>query len=181
MDWNVDSKPVQSLYLSKDTTRLMEVVNNFFATIYERIYIEDIGKKSAFKLNGTDEDRMGEQVKWMVMHRVRRFPKKLCEWTSVPYLFSPNFELQIDIDFNQQEFIIRRTKNEKTYLRIPSDLISACMPGGHRGEQVKVLCSRICWSDNRQLRIINKANLDCIFDIVEEPLKKGETEPKARL
>ena len=35
-DWDVNYEPSQRLYLSKDTKRLMEVVNNFAATVYKR-------------------------------------------------------------------------------------------------------------------------------------------------
>lgn len=42
--WDVSSNPKQHLYLSKDTRRLMEVVNNYTATIYTRGNIDDQGK-----------------------------------------------------------------------------------------------------------------------------------------
>lgn len=57
------------------------------------------------------------------MYRIKRFPRQLCAQTSVPYLFSPNFKYQIDIDFNRQQFIIRDTRTESIYMRIPNDLI----------------------------------------------------------
>ena len=40
MDWDIQQNPVQQLYLSKDTRRLMKVVNNFYATVYERQDVE---------------------------------------------------------------------------------------------------------------------------------------------
>ena len=39
-DWDVNSAPVQRLYLSRDTKKLMEVINNFIATVYKRVDIE---------------------------------------------------------------------------------------------------------------------------------------------
>ena len=41
MDWDIDSKPVQHLYLSQNTEYMMEVVNNFFATVYSREYCDN--------------------------------------------------------------------------------------------------------------------------------------------
>lgn len=35
-DWDVNYEPNQRLYLSRDTRRLMEVINNFAATVYTR-------------------------------------------------------------------------------------------------------------------------------------------------
>ena len=36
-DWDVNYEPSQRLYLSQDTKRLMEVINNFTATVYTRV------------------------------------------------------------------------------------------------------------------------------------------------
>ena len=43
-EWDINSDPKQHLYLSKDTRRLMEVVNNYTATVYTRGNIDDQGK-----------------------------------------------------------------------------------------------------------------------------------------
>ena len=43
-DWDVNSDPKQHIYLSKDTKRLMEVVNNTTATVYIRGNIDEQGK-----------------------------------------------------------------------------------------------------------------------------------------
>ena len=43
-DWNISNNPEQRLYLSKDTKRLMEVVNNFVATVYYRVNIDKQGR-----------------------------------------------------------------------------------------------------------------------------------------
>ena len=42
-DWDVNSMPKQRLYLSKDTTKMMEVTNNFVAIVYERVNVNDLG------------------------------------------------------------------------------------------------------------------------------------------
>ena len=44
-DWDVCSDPIQRLYLSKDTTRMMEVINNFIGTVYYRVNVDDDGSK----------------------------------------------------------------------------------------------------------------------------------------
>lgn len=43
-EWDVNSEPRQYLYLSKDTSRLMEVVNNYTATVYKRKNIDEKGR-----------------------------------------------------------------------------------------------------------------------------------------
>ena len=43
-EWDVNADPKQHLYLSKDTRRLMEVVNSTTATVYIRGNIDSQGK-----------------------------------------------------------------------------------------------------------------------------------------
>ena len=43
-DWDINSKPVQRLWLSKDTKLLMEVINDFIGTVYKRVNIDAEGK-----------------------------------------------------------------------------------------------------------------------------------------
>ena len=50
-DWDVSSNLQQRLYLSKDTTKMMEVINNFIAKIYKRVNVL------------TDENGVQQQVK----------------------------------------------------------------------------------------------------------------------
>ena len=46
-EWDINSNPVQRLYLSKDTNKLMETINNTVATIYKRENIDNQGKSIA--------------------------------------------------------------------------------------------------------------------------------------
>ena len=66
-DWAISADPRQRLYLSKDTKRLMEVVNNFVATVYQRVNIDkqgrSIGNNDPDTLFEDVKDR-GQQVKW---------------------------------------------------------------------------------------------------------------------
>ena len=39
--WDINTNPRQRLYLSKDTTRLMEVINNVIGTVYIRVNIDE--------------------------------------------------------------------------------------------------------------------------------------------
>ena len=38
-DWDVNSNPVQRLYLSENTFYMMEVTNNFIANVYYRVNV----------------------------------------------------------------------------------------------------------------------------------------------
>ena len=45
-DFDVTYNPIQRLYLSEDTTLLMEVINGFVARVYQRHDIDDLGYKT---------------------------------------------------------------------------------------------------------------------------------------
>ena len=92
-DFDVTQNPIQRLYLSADTKLLMEVINGFVATVYERFNIDDNGNE--YRLNGDE----GQKVKWEPKYIIRRFPKHLADITSVNYLFSPNFTFQLDYNY----------------------------------------------------------------------------------
>ena len=65
---------MQRLYLSMNTKLLMEVINDKFAIIYERIYIDDENEaedrakadegKEGDDLEEYDENNFGREIKW---------------------------------------------------------------------------------------------------------------------
>ena len=81
---------MQRLYLSKNTRYMMEAVNNSFAIVYERKNLDPEGNTIENNYYLPEED-YGQQVKWEVYYKITRWPSILCQRTSVPYLFSPNF------------------------------------------------------------------------------------------
>ena len=102
-EWDINAEPIHRIYLSKDTKRLMEVINNFVAIVYYRVNVDDKLRSIYHKdhendVQFEDEDN-GQLVKWKVDFRIRRFPRSLMKNTSVPYIFSPNFNYQLDFIF----------------------------------------------------------------------------------
>ena len=57
-DWDVNSEPIQRLYLSRDTTKMMEVINNFIASVYYRVDITADG--STFNVDEQDFNMFSE-------------------------------------------------------------------------------------------------------------------------
>ena len=74
----------------------MEVINNYTATVYYRGNINENGNFiDTRNEDGEDQDLKtnkdcGQLVKWKEDFRITRFPR-FTEQTSVPVLFSPNF------------------------------------------------------------------------------------------
>ena len=69
----------------------------------------------------------------MVGH-LNQYPSNLQGDCSLPFLFSPNFDLYVDVDFKRNKFVIRKNKvfsnfdgevkeTDDIYLDIPDDLI----------------------------------------------------------
>ena len=43
-DWDINTNPIKRLYLGRDPIRMMEVVNNYYATVYIRHEVDEEGK-----------------------------------------------------------------------------------------------------------------------------------------
>ena len=90
--WDLDHDPHQRLYLSQDTKRMMEVINNTFAIVYSRRNIDGEGRAiEEFGIEEANVKDHGQQIKWKIDFRIMRFPSILSQHTSAPFLFSPNF------------------------------------------------------------------------------------------
>ena len=177
-DWDINYKPVQRLWLSKDTTLLMEVINDYIGTVYKRVNVDADGRE----LKKEKEDH-GQLVLWKVKYNIKRFPKSLVFKTSVPYLFSPNFKYQLDFNFRKKEFLVRKTETQKKYMSIPQDLINMQEWDHAEGQgAIQIICSRIMWQGEKRLRIINESNIECLFDIVkqDDELDKSSTRKNKR-
>ena len=79
---------------------MMEVVNTFYATVYQRVNVHQVVD------DDTKQEDNGQLVKWKPEFRIKRFPKLLAQQTSIPFLFSPNFTYQFDINFKARSFEI---------------------------------------------------------------------------
>ena len=92
------------MYLSRDTTLLMEVIQNKFALVYKRTYkqtvIDENGVAVDYDYDDDSEemDKIGSLVRWEVLYKIRRWPSDLTKQTSAPFMFSPNFKFQFDYD-----------------------------------------------------------------------------------
>ena len=54
--WDIDSNPVQRLWLSRDTKLMMEVINDYIGTVYRRVNIDHQGNQI---LNEEDSNDYG--------------------------------------------------------------------------------------------------------------------------
>ena len=140
-EFDVTQDPKQRLYLSKDTTLMMEVINGLVAKIYRRQNV-DTGE---FPDDSKADN--GQKVKWIPREKggyITRFPIHLSKYTSVNYLFSPNFTYMIDYVYADKQIIIKKTEDQKVYVRIPTELIElkTTSDGGGR-ELVAIYASRI--------------------------------------
>ena len=166
-EWGANGTPVQNLYLSRNTKFLLEVINNFIATVYVRENV-DIAEGA--------ED-CGQVVKWKRCYRIKSYPRNLLTRTSVPFLFSPNFKHQLDFNFSAKTFEIKDVRSLDVILTIPKDMLDTDWKQISGEEAIKIITSRFCWIDDYTFRVINDADLDCIFEIRQDE-QKDPSDPK---
>ena len=62
--------------------------------------------------------------------------------------------------------MVKVARTQHVYMYVPGDLISTSFGNENEGEMaLKIICSRIKWENERQLRIVNESNLDCLFEM----------------
>ena len=93
---------------------------------------------------------------------------------SANFLFSPSFEKYIDIDYAEQKFVIRQSKDEAAIGHIPSAMFSVSYKGRDKSEAaIGDLSSRIYFHSENEIRIITKEGLDCIIDYRTHEIKSA--------
>ena len=151
---------------------MMEVVNTFYATVYRRVNVRQ----------PDDIEDCGQLVKWKVDFRIKRFPKLLAQQSSVPFLFSPNFTYQFDINFKAKRFDILCTANRHIYMKLPADLLSTEWNNLDNKQALQLICSRFKWETERRFRVINRGNFDCLFEMCStDPLDRDVSSRYLRL
>ena len=164
-DWDVDSTPQQRLYLSRDTEKLLVVTNNFIGQVYSRMDVDSMGKSIKGKREFKEDN--GQQVTWKNPITISRFPRDIANGSSVPHLFSPNFTLQLDFNYRNNEILIKETATQNLYVQIPKDLIRNEFHNLTGTSAIKIIVSRFKWLTETRFQFINESNLDCIFEIYE--------------
>ena len=89
----------------------------------------------------------------------------MAEQTSYPYLFSPNFTYFLDFNYNSREFVIKESKNQFVYYTFPRDFFNTLWNNNSGSKALKIIASRFRWEQENVIRIINKSNIDCIFEL----------------
>ena len=175
-EWDFGQDSIQRLYLSRNTKKLMEVINNRFAIIYKRRNVDSSGEvlpteenlQDAGLKDPLDDEDTGQQIKWIVESKITRWPSNLTDSTSVPFLFSENFKYQLDFDAQRKTITVLLTETQEVYMELPSDMITTEWAGRQEEVALDLIFSRIKWEqhDNeRRLRIVTQNNLDCIFEM----------------
>ena len=148
LDWDVAQNPKQILHLSRSTRKMMEITNDQMATIYYRDQISD---------------EPGQIIQWKVLKRIKKLPRLMTKMTSVPFLFSPEFNYQIDFIYMLKIFVIVDLNTEEIVCRIPEDLLELKIEGVSEKIAFRILCSKIAFHEEKVLKIINKFDVECFF------------------
>lgn len=111
----------------------------------------------------------GPIVKWNKVHHIKRFPRLIQGTSSANFIFSPDFDFFIDIDYKMGNFVIRKAEDESIFKRIPQGLINLNI--GTKGKSkvaIQRQGSRMMFLNERILRIISKEGFDVLLDIGDD-------------
>jgi hypothetical protein len=86
--------------------------------------------------------------------------------TSYPFLFSPNFQFYIDVDYEGDSFVVRDvSKNGSVEHVIPSGLMSLSLKGSTKSKKsLPRLAKLLGFYDNKNLRIVDKGGIESIYN-----------------
>jgi len=59
------------------------------------------------------------------VNKMNQFPKDISDFSTFTYLFSPNLQMYLDFDMNDESFVIYMTEKSTPYRIIPKLLLNA--------------------------------------------------------
>lgn len=139
---------LQRLYISRDLTKIMEVLDDSKCRIY------------AFK----GSSGSGKEVKLKLINQIKRYPTPLQGTTTANFLFSPNFNYYFDVDSQETIFVIKNVATSKVVFKIARGMFGFKMSGSSRHSIVK-LAKNMMWMSEDKIRIINKYGLDTVMQL----------------
>jgi hypothetical protein len=146
----------QRLYFNEDLTKMLERRKDSVCFIYE----QDNEKRGGITENGA------KKISWKIWRTVQRYPSYLSGITSYPFLFSPNFEFYIDVDYEGDSFVVRDiSKNGAVEHVIPSGLMSLSLKGSTKSKKaLPQLAKLLGFYDSKHLRIVDKGGIESIYN-----------------
>ncbi|CDW84531.1 wd-40 repeat protein [Stylonychia lemnae] len=134
------SEPFQRIYISDDLEYMIERLQNQRVFMYRAI-------KSATE----------GQIKWVIIRRIKQFPKDISDFSGYNYLFSPNLQYYLDFDFNDACYQIKKTIDQTIYREIPRGLLTT--------DDKYLLARKFMWIDNFRIRLVNIEGVEKVLDI----------------
>lgn len=83
----------------------------------------------------------------------------------MPYLFSPDFNYQLDFNYRDKQIVIKETETQFVHVFVSRDLINTEWNRQTGENIVMLILSRIKWESETVLRIVNESNIECFFEI----------------
>lgn len=143
---------LQRLYISRDCSKLMEVLDDSKCHIYEFSHSEDFRHKS---------------MEPKLLYQIKKYPTPLQGTTSANFLFSPNFTYFFDVDSTNNNFIIKQSSTNQTVFSIPRGLFGFKNTDTSRFS-ASDLAKNLMFIDEKKIRIINKYGLDTVMEFDEQ-------------
>ena len=124
----------------------------------------------------------GSSVVWKKKHLISQYPTLLQGTSTLPFLFEPNFNRYIDVDYAKGNFVIKsvdRSDKKRDWpdeLVIPKSLLSLSIKVESDAESMKELviqnedsiraiAKRMHFFKKNMIRIINSEGIDTLYDL----------------
>jgi len=134
----------------------------FSPDLQRMLQIKSDGRCVIKQLSWVDEEQ--RVVKWQSLYTVNNMPERLLV-TNHNFMFTPDFEYHLDVNYNDEEFVIIETKSKMNKFRISKELFSIVPRGQERNQAaVMELVRNIKLLDNERIRILNKDGIDCVYN-----------------
>ena len=134
---------MQKLYFDKDCNHMLEKLIHPRVFLYVKIKTSDVTN----------------DVSWQLIKRFNGFPEDLENESGFLRVMSPCFQYYIDLNKEENLFVIKDTVNQKMIAKVPVDYMDA------RKESVKQIMNRFTWVDSNTIRIINNVGFEKLLDV----------------
>jgi len=131
---------------------------------------KDKRRKSILEIPSSMIKEEGETkfVSWETYRILKRFPSLMVSQTSCLAILSPNFQYMLDVDYNDESFVVRDLANRASVIyTLPTGMLSLSTKGASKSKAaVTKLSKRLAFYDNSHLWIINKGGQESLLNFL---------------
>lgn len=134
---------LQNIFFSQDLGYMFEHLVNERYLLYKRV------------------DGAGNKVTWQQVHRFTNYPTDITRMARIPFIFSKDFSMYLDVDRKNKKFMIRDSFTQEIRYNIPEWLMDL----SNENETYLSISFKFLWVDNDTIKIINSEGIERLIDL----------------